>query len=255
MHLTDIHAHVPYHRLAEHLEFAIRNQINPEVFFSSEALDRINWHELSALANALHHAGRATTIHAPFLDLNPGALDSSIREVARHRLEQTLKAAEYLKPKVIVVHPGFDELHYGDHRDAWLANSIDFWSSLVPVARTIGTVLAVENIFDKNPTNIRALLDAVDDPCLRHCFDIGHFHIFGDVSLDEWFEQLGSFVVETHLHDNHGKSDEHLPVGEGTVNFGRYFPLLERDAPTAVRTIEAHNTERLHRALKNMSQF
>lgn len=28
-----IHAHVPYGRLAEHLEYAIANRINPEVFF------------------------------------------------------------------------------------------------------------------------------------------------------------------------------------------------------------------------------
>ena len=74
-----IHAHVPYGRLAEHLEYAIANRINPEVFFPAEALDQLVWEELSSLADSLHAAGLKTTIHAPFLDLNPGAVDPSIR--------------------------------------------------------------------------------------------------------------------------------------------------------------------------------
>ena len=87
-----IHAHVPYGRLAEHLEYALANHINPEVFFSAEALDHLVWEELSSLAGALHAAGLKTTIHAPFLDLNPGAVDPSIRAATRHRIQQVMLA-------------------------------------------------------------------------------------------------------------------------------------------------------------------
>ena len=51
-----IHAHVPYGRLAEHLEYAIANGINPEVFFSAEALDTLLWEELHSLSSALQAA-------------------------------------------------------------------------------------------------------------------------------------------------------------------------------------------------------
>ena len=250
-----IHAHVPYGRLAEHLEYAIANRINPEVFFSAELLDSLVPEELSALAAALHSAGLETTIHAPFLDLNPGALDPSIRAVSHHRIQQVMQAAELLRPRVIVVHPGYDDIRYGGNRLLWLKNSIDFWRAFVPKARELGTILAVENIFEKEPSTIKALIEAIDDPCVRHCFDVGHWNMFATVTLEEWFSELGEYVVESHIHDNHGESDEHLPVGEGVIDFEQFFPILTQYAPEAVWTIEAHNTEHLQRALKNIHKY
>lgn len=250
-----IHAHVPYARLAEHLEYAIANRVNPEVFLSADSLDTMVWEELASHASVLHKAGLATTIHAPFMDLNPGAIDSSIREATRRRIQQVMRAAELLRPKVIVVHPGYDDLHYGDNSLVWLKNSVEFWREFVPQARQLGTILAVENIFEKEPSTIKALLDAIDDPCFRHCFDVGHWNMFTTVTMEEWFHELGSYIAESHIHDNNGKSDEHLPVGEGKIDFARFFPLLTRYAPEAVWTIEAHSTERLQRAISNIQKF
>ena len=107
---SKLHAHVPYLRLAENLEYIIQGRINPEIYFSSEALDLLTCADLAASAEQLHNAGLAITIHAVFLDLNPGALDSSIREATRWRFQQVFQAAEVLRPRVIVFHPGFDEL-------------------------------------------------------------------------------------------------------------------------------------------------
>jgi len=250
-----IHAHVPYARLAEHLEYAVKHRINPEVFLPAESLDNLVWEELSSHASVLHNAGLATTIHSPFMDLNPGAIDSSIREATRRRIAQVMKAAEILRPKVIVVHPGFDDLHYGDNSLVWLKNSVSFWREFVPQARELGTILAVENIFEKEPSTLKALLEAIDDPCFRHCFDVGHWNMFTTVTMEEWFAELGSYIAESHIHDNHGKSDEHLPVGDGAIEFERFFPLLTRYAPEAVWTLEAHGTERLQRALSNIKKY
>lgn len=250
-----IHAHVPYARLSEHLPFAIANRINPEVYLPAESLDHMIWEELASQAGLLHSAGLETTIHSPFMDLNPGAMDKSIREATRRRIQQVLKAAELLRPGVIVVHPGFDDLHYGDNRLEWLKNSIDFWREFVPQAREQGTILAVENIFEKEPSTLKALLEEIDDPCFRHCFDIGHWNMFTTVTMEEWFSELGSYIAESHIHDNHGLSDEHLPVGEGAIDFAGFFPLLNSYAPDAVWTIEAHSAERLQRALSNINNY
>jgi sugar phosphate isomerase/epimerase len=249
-----IHAHVPYSRLSEHLEYIVANRINPEVFFSAQALDHIVWEELSAQVHILHTAGLATTIHAPFLDLNPGALDPAIRAVTHKRFQQVFQAAEQLKPRVIVFHPGYDELRYGSNRLDWLKNSIDFWSEFVPRAKEAGSIIAVENIFEKEPSTLRALLEAIDDPFFRHCFDVGHWNMFTTVTLEEWFTELGQFIAEAHLHDNHGQNDEHLPPGEGQIDFILLFELLKRSAPDVVYTIEAHTIERMERALKALKK-
>ena len=252
---TNIHAHVPYPRLAEHLEYVISNAVNPEVFFSAEALDHIVWEELSAQAMVLHAAGLATTIHAPFLDLNPGALDPSIREVTRKRFLQVFLAAEQLKPRVIVFHPGYDELRYGGSRLEWLKNSIDFWREFIPCAKDLGCTIAMENIFEKEPSTLRGLLEAIDEPCFRHCFDVGHWNMFTTVGMEEWFAELGPYMAESHIHDNHGQTDEHLPPGEGLIDFPLLFRLLDRYAPDVVCTVEAHTFQRLERALKNLTTY
>jgi sugar phosphate isomerase/epimerase len=253
--MNRIHAHVPYPRLSEFLEYVISRRLNPEVFLSGEALDQVVWEEMAAQAQALHAAGLATTIHAPFMDLNPGALDVTIREATRRRFQQVFQAAELLRPRVIVFHPGYDELRYGDNRMAWLKNSIAFWREFLPRAKEIGCIIAVENIFEKEPSTLRGLLEAIDDPFFRHCFDVGHWNMFTTVTLEEWFAELGQFIAESHIHDNHGLADEHLPLGEGQIDFDRVFGLLGQYAPDTVWTIEAHSTGRLERALKNIGRY
>jgi len=253
--LTNVHAHVPYTQLSQRLEYLVAHKINPEVFFSADALDHIVWEELSAQATLLHSAGLATTIHAPFLDLNPGALDPFIRDVTRKRFQQVFRAAEQLKPRVIVFHPGYDDLRYGGNRLDWLKNSIDFWREFIPCAREIGCFIAIENIFEKEPSTLRGLLEAIDDPCVRHCFDIGHWNMFTTGSLQEWFTELGPFIAECHIHDNHGTADEHLPPGEGLIDFPLLFSLIRNYAPDAVCTLEAHSVERLERALKAVRTY
>lgn len=251
----NLHAHVPYLRFSEHLQYILRKRINPELFFSAESLDTFISEKLEAQSALLRNEGLTTTIHAPFLDLNPGALDGTIRAATRHRFEQLFQAAEILRPRVIVFHPGYDELRYGDSRMAWLKNSIDFWRGFLPQARKVGCIIAVENIFEKEPSTLRGLLEAVDDPCLRHCFDVGHWHMFSKVTLEEWFAELGPYIAELHIHDNHGEADEHLPLGEGVIYFDLLFRLADQYAPHAVKTIEAHSLERLERALKNIDKY
>lgn len=252
---TRIHAHVPYPRLSANLDYILTQRLNPEIYLPAEALDRMVWEELAAQAGALHAAGLATTIHAPFMDLNPGALDSSIREATRRRFQQVFRAAGLLRPRVIVFHPGYDDLRYGENRMAWLKNSIAFWRDFLPLAGEVGCTIAVENIFEKEPSTLRGLLEAVDDPCLRHCFDVGHWNMFTTGTLEEWFAELGPFIAECHIHDNHGRADEHLPLGEGMIDFERVFGLLGKYAPEALWTIEAHTIERLERALKNIGRY
>ena len=252
---SKLHAHVPYLRLFENMEYILRERINPEIYFPSDALDTYSVERLSTSARLLQGAGLATTIHAAFMDLNTGALDATIRAATHKRFEQVFQVAEILKPRVIVVHPGLDELRHGNDRKPWLENSIRFWRDFLPRARDIGCTIAVENIFEKEPSSLRDLLEAIDDPAFRHCFDVGHWNMFASIGLEEWFTELGAHMAEVHLHDNHGKADEHLPPGEGQINFDLLFDLIGRFAPGALWTIEAHSNERLERALQNIKKY
>ena len=251
---NDIFVHVPYARLNEHIEAVIAKRINPELFFPGDVLDLLIPEELQAHADTLTAHGLQSTIHAPFMDLNPGSVEPLLREATLHRFRQVLDAAAILKPRVMVFHPGYDRWRYGSSQDAWLKYCIDSFRMVLERTETIGCTVAVENIFEEEPSTLKGLLDAIDHPRLRHCFDVGHWNLFHRVGMEEWFAHLGSYIAEVHVHDNFGVKDDHAPIGDGNIDFDLYFHLMRQYAPDAVYTIEAHDRQAVDRALLRLRE-
>jgi sugar phosphate isomerase/epimerase len=248
-----VHVHVPYPHLEEAFPFLIERRLNVELFFSADTLDQLVPEQLAAAAARLAGEGLNSSIHAPFMDLNPGSFEPLLRDATRRRFHQVMDAAALLNPRVVVFHPGFDKWRYGDARERWMAQSIPLWEEMVVRSAETGCIVAVDNIFEEEPSTLKDLIEAVDSPRFRHCFDAGHWNLFATVGLEEWFAALGPYLAETHIHDNRGVWDEHAPIGEGNIDVDLYFSLLDRFAPDAVRTIEAHSREKLERALKNLA--
>ena len=247
--------HIPWNKLAEHRAYLLEERINPELYLPAESLDLMRVDEVNRLASELVDHGLSCTFHGTFMDLNPGSVDAAVRETTKMRVQQTLRVAAILKPKVIVFHPGFSRITYGGAVETWVNNSVAFWQDLLPLIQQVGCRIAIENIFEEEPSTLRMLLDQLDPQFFGHCFDSGHFNMFATVSLEEWFSVLGDRIIESHLHDNHGKADEHLPVGEGEIDFAKVTSLLHHYAPDAVWTLEAHSRPRLERALRNIQPY
>lgn len=250
-----VFAHVPYLQMQEHLPFILERRINPEIFLSADALDALDPAQLAATAAALRSEGLSCTIHSPFMDLNPGSLERLLRDATMHRFNQVLDAAEILRPEVMVFHPGFDRWRYGDATAAWLDMSVVAWQHVLGRIRGVGSVIAVENIFEEEPSTLKALFEAVDDPQFKHCFDVGHWNLFKKVGMEQWFEALGSWIAEVHIHDNSGTRDDHAPPGEGAIDFELFFALMERYAPDAAFTIEAHSKAHLEKSLEVLKPY
>lgn len=248
-------AHAPFLHLAEAIPFMVERRLNPEIFLSGETLDAILPEQVLAVADTLAANGLSATIHAPFMDLNPGSDEHLLREATRHRFRQVAEVACIIKPRVMVCHPGYDRWRYGERQESWLRNGIPIWKELLDLTADSGCIIAVENIFEEEPSTLLALIEAIDSPRFRHCFDTGHWNLFHRVSMEEWFSVLGSHIVETHIHDNSGMRDDHAPIGDGTIDFDLFFALLRRYAPDAVWTIEAHSRQKLERALHRIDPF
>jgi sugar phosphate isomerase/epimerase len=250
-----IFVHVPYPMLRENLDYAAAAGICPEVFLPAETLDRLDAEELAAVAGEMRDRGMPCTIHAPFMDLNPGSAEPLLRDASIHRFRQVMDAAEILRPRAMVFHPGYDRWRYGDQQEAWLGRSIEVWENVVQRAEEIDTVIAMENIFEEEPSTLCMLLDAIDSPRLRHCFDVGHWNLFHTVGLEEWFDRLGTRIAEVHIHDNRGTKDDHGPIGCGTIDFPLFFRLLRQYAPDALHTIEAHSHHCLEQAIPRLREY
>lgn len=251
--LQKIQVHVPFGLLREKLlGWVIRERIRPEIGFNHADLDRFGPADFRDTANRLADAGLSVTFHAPFMDLRPGALDPAIRQLSLDRLRSVFDLVPWFRPRAIVCHPSFDEKYYVSAEARWLENSVHTWQTLLAAVRGTETIVALENVYEREPGQLRILLDALASPQARFCFDTGHANIFGAVPLPAWIEEMGDLLGEMHIHDNHGKFDEHLPVGEGIIPFDRIFAMVRRQNLKPILTVEAHSAERLRRMLENL---
>ncbi len=253
--LSRVQVNIPFPMLMKNLDLILESGFQPEIYFSSHVLDRLDQKDVQKASQKLRQKDIPLTFHAPFMDLNPGAVDEKIREVTVTRFRQVMDLAPWFTPKSIVVHPGYDRFRYDGDVDLWLENSLLTWKPLVEQAANLSVRLAVENVFDETPAILKRLFSALQSPYVGYCLDTGHGHLFSAVPLEEWIEELGPWLIEAHLHDNHGTMDDHLPVGQGKINFAALFATLNRKNLAPILTIEPHQLEHLAPTLQGLAKY
>ena len=65
-------------------------------------------------------------------------------------------------------------------------------------------------------------------PKLRLHLDVAHAYIEnGMKGVQQYLDTFGDKLVHVHLHDNHGKQDEHLPLGRGKIDIRKVVKALK----------------------------
>ncbi len=246
------HIHIPYNRLNEHIGFIKDHKLDLEIYFGSTALDSLPETGIAELRSKLDY-GPSLSIHAPFMDLSPGAVDSKVRKATMERFSHVLEIAEVLRPAAVVFHSGYEKWKYAFNIDLWLEKSVETWLPVNEKASEMGVKVAIENIFEDDPANLKLLMEKMDSDNFGVCFDTGHCNLFSKGPLEDWLEALNPFIFELHLHDNDRTADQHLPMGEGNFDFEKFFRLLERK--DCLHTIEAHTKEHVLRSLEFLKRL
>lgn len=149
--------------------------------------------------------------------------------------------------RFLVVHPG--GLSTADDfttRRATLAQGL---GRLADHAVGTGITVCVENMPPgvypgSRMADLAALVAELNRPELALALDTGHAHI----SLDVVAETLaaGSLLRTTHVHDNNGRQDVHLPPGHGTIDWdawGRALDQVGYDGPIMLECIRHFRNE------------
>jgi sugar phosphate isomerase/epimerase len=246
------HVHVPYDSVDRYLQFIKKEQLNLEIYFGSRIFDNITKDNIVTLNNKLDY-NPALSIHAPFMDLSPGAVDLKVRDVTIRRFSDVLDFAEILKPKVIVFHSGYDKWKFDGRVDIWLEGSLVTWKIINKRASDMGVKIAIENIFEDEPENLRVLAEEMNSENFGLCFDTGHFNLFSKLPLAKWLEMIKMYIVELHLHDNSRYADQHLPIGDGDFDFAALFRKIE--GIDCVYTIEAHSIEHVKTSMVRLKEY
>jgi sugar phosphate isomerase/epimerase len=243
---------VPYDSVDRYLPFIKKEQLDLEIYFGSRIVDNITKDDIVTLNNKLDY-NPDLSIHAPFMDLSPGAVDLKVRDVTIRRFSDVLDFAEILKPKVIVFHSGYDKWKFDGRVDIWLEGSLVTWRAINKRAADMGVRIAIENIFEDEPDNLRFLAEEMNSENFGLCFDTGHFNLFSRLPLVKWLEMIKMYIVELHLHDNSRYADHHLPIGDGDFDFATLFRKIE--GIDCVYTIEAHTIEHVQISMQKLKEY
>ncbi|MEI6796067.1 MAG: sugar phosphate isomerase/epimerase family protein [Methanomassiliicoccales archaeon] len=163
--------------------------------------------------------------HTPLSDVNIGSLNPRMRRAALNEVLQSIAAAGRMGITPFTVHPGFiTPLGQLNKEGAWNATRASL-EEAEKAAREAGVTLALENMPNMpismltNPDDLMRMLEGTE---LRVCWDIGHAHTTNNIK--EYLPYWRRFA-NVHIHDNDGRHDQHLPLGEGSIDFP---PILQR---------------------------
>jgi len=243
----------PYHMVRAGFEKLLGLGVGVEIFFNNNIIDDVDVGDVKSLGKALKERAIPCTVHAPFMDLSPGGFDRKIRAISLDRLKKATSFANELGALGVVCHPGFDRWRYDGNEQLWFDASIGTWDEVLKEAGP-GLPVMLENIFEDEPSTLLMLFDYFKEKNLWFCFDSGHFNLFSKVSVDEWLLPLKDRLREFHLHDNHGKSDEHLPVGTGTFPFRSLKQFLAH-ARDPLFVLEPHAESTIQESIQRAKEF
>ena len=128
----------------------------------------------------------------------------------------------------LVVHPGaLSAPEDIDHRRDALARGL---TVLADHAQGTGVTLCVENmppgVFPgSRMLELFQLVEELDRPEVALTLDTGHAQISAETASETLV--AGSRLRTTHVHDNDGRQDVHLPPGLGSIDWGGWVAALD----------------------------
>ena len=223
----------------EHVfEIAAHGFETVEVFAAQTHLDYHNPSVVADLQQWLAEAGlELHGVHAPVSDpagSRPGefmsiaSAEPKARAQAMAEVERALQVARRIPMKVFVVHLGWPRTHKafgGSNRDA-ARRSVE---ELLAMAAPLGVRVAIEvipNDLSRPGSLVHFSEEDLDTGEVGICLDFGHAHLEGD--LVDAIEVVSGHLVSVHVHDNHGRADDHLMPYDGSIDWAAALTALQK---------------------------
>lgn len=156
-------------------------------------------------------------LHSPTIDLNPGSLNPGIREETLKQLKETVNFGVKINCKAITTHPGLIHRLEERVRNFGMEHAINVLTEANNYSEEMGIKFSIENM----PNKYAYFCNSADEhkffveKCGSYAtVDTGHANTSKDVKS---FFKLKN-IVYYHLNDNDGEKDQHLTLGEGTLD-------------------------------------
>ena len=238
-HVLSTHLFVN-HRLTSALLTRIQGLGMPavEIFCARQHLDYRDKAQIAELGHWFRDSDlKLNSLHSPMYNdeiwgrSGPHAVITITEEVKSKRLpmvdeiKRALEIAETIPFKYLIQHIGVGGEEFDLRKFDAAFSAIE---ELSLFARQRGVEILLENI--PNELSSAARLQQFEELThvgLNYCFDTGHANLSKGVEAE--FQLMKPRIRSTHVHDNNGKDDAHLPpiVGTGgTIDWKKTMQLL-----------------------------
>ncbi len=110
---------------------------------------------------------------------------------------------------------------------------------LIPLAKELGVVIAVEEVWNKfllSAPDFTKYVDEFKSPWVRAYFDVGNVVMYG--FPQEWVRTLGKRIVKFHLKDFDTKTRQFVPLREGSIDWKEVRKAIGEIAFSGFLTVE-----------------
>ena len=202
-----------------------------------------DYHNVSAVADLqqwLADAGLTLHgIHAPVSESyvggrwGPPLTLASADAAARARAVAEAEAAMYITRRIpaalLVAHLGLPRTQSSNPADNSRDGARRSMEELQRLAAPLGVQVAIEvipNELSRAGSLVHFVEHDLDDSDVGICLDFGHAHIDGD--LVDAIETVSGHLIATHVHDNRGRTDDHLVPFDGTIDWPAAMTAIQK---------------------------
>jgi sugar phosphate isomerase/epimerase len=219
-----------------------------------DGLHELNKQRINLLKDVKTTHDLKYSVHAPFAGVNISLRHGLLSNATLKRLKKSITWTRELDGYMWIFHPGMmTGISMFYPRADWKRN-IKRVRLLAKFARDAGIEIALENVMGmfvmKNVDDFKRFYSETDEN-VSVALDTGHANINGQV--ESFLTEMPDRIIHVHAHDNDGKSDNHLGIGCGTINWKSVVDLLRKasyDRKIIVESVE--NVEQSIRKLKQL---
>ncbi|GAA0440781.1 sugar phosphate isomerase/epimerase [Lentibacillus halophilus] len=193
------------------------------------------------------------SVHGPMFDLNLASENAAVRQTSLNELKQAIEIAADIQAHHVIIDPGVCLYRIFDKHKAQM-RAIEAIMELQQHAKKYGQPIAIENtghngteLFDQEA--FCNLLDHFpDNDMLGLVLDTGHAHL-NHWNIPEVIHNAKDHLLAIHLNDNDAVTDNHLAIGDGTIDWKPVFQALQH-VPDKCRFILEYNMIMPYRKLR-----
>jgi sugar phosphate isomerase/epimerase len=170
------------------------------------------------------------SVHAPIVEamkggkwigpLSNASREDASRKAALSETEAAIAIAKQIPFRYLVLHlgtPTTERVAPSDNQRELARRSVEEIAARAAQANVHVALEVIPNALSSASALVTLVEEDLEGINVGVCLDYGHAHLMGD--LGEAIETLSGHLWTTHVHDNHGKNDEHLTPYAGAIDW------------------------------------